>query len=560
MADDVPLTEVDLAALGPRTRIGTGGQGTVHALERHPGLVYKEYAPHLVDDVDVTTLVRFTRLAADADETDRSLLLALAAWPVSVVRKDGVVRGFLMPRVPEPYRMRLSLPRGPVTVLAQVQYLLNDDDYLAARDLAVTDRLRLELLRDTAEALDLFHRLDIAVGDLSPNNLLFSQVTRPRCYFIDCDTMRLAGDCVLTPAETPEWQVPGPGDDAGPAEELATPATDAYKLGLLAVRLFAGDQQARDPAAVRYLPRQVRDLAERSLVAEPDERVQPAGWLAGLDTALARLTPAGAVRGRPEPRPWTRRATRTTRPAAPGAEPRPAPPPAPPPGPRPAPTGPGRRWRTRLPGWTARIGRGWWVAGAIWAVAVVCVGLLQDGPSEPITPPALPALPTGFDGLPPRGQPLPGVSGQPVLPPGFPLPLDSLLPQLPTPSLCLLLRPETSSGRGLSRAERREADAAIGDFLCGLSRNDAEQAFAGTGTPSATQRSRLATVGRRGTLGPVTVVDVDTGSAGRRRVTAVFQVAPGAGGRPACWRSRLTVVRSGDGISSMTAPVRVRCP
>jgi hypothetical protein len=204
------------------------------------------------------------------------------------------------------------------------------------------------------------------------------------------------------------------------------------------------------------------------------------------------------------------------------------------------------------------------VAGVIWAVVSVCVGLMQEGPSEPITAPRLPVIPSAFDGLPTGGagpaSRAPGLSG---LPGGWwsgePL-FPSLQPRIPTPSLCLLLQPEIRSGRGLSQAERREAGAAIGDFLCGLMEGDPAAAFAGTGTPSATQRSWFAALDPPGPTGPVTILDVDTGSAGRRRVTAVLQTASGAGGRPACLRFRLTVTRSGDGISSMTAPVRVGCP
>ena len=109
--------------------------------------------------------------------------------------------------------------------------------------------------------------------------------------------------------------------------------------------------------------------------------------------------------------------------------------------------------------------------------------------------------------------------------------------------MCLLLRPETRSGRGLSQAERREADAAIGDFLCGLLEGDPALAFAGTGTPSATQRSRFAALEFDGPQGLVTIVDVDTGSAGRRRVTAVFQTARDADGHMSCGIRRATLAR-----------------
>jgi hypothetical protein len=203
------------------------------------------------------------------------------------------------------------------------------------------------------------------------------------------------------------------------------------------------------------------------------------------------------------------------------------------------------------------------VGGIVAAVIAVFVGLMQEGRSTPVARPELPVIPSAFAGLPTDLVPRPGppASGVPGLPgaqlPGAPLPFASLLPRLP-PSVCLLMA-ETRPGRGLSRAERREADAATGDFLCGLALDDVEAAFAGTGTPSATQRSRFKALEARGPFGPVTIVDVDTGSAGRRRVTAVFQTAPGVGGRRTCWRSRLTVARSGDEVSSMTAPVRVRC-
>ncbi|MEU4216513.1 hypothetical protein AB0F10_14220, partial [Actinoplanes sp. NPDC026623] len=273
---DPPVPEVSLADLGPRTRIGSGGQGTVFALAEEPGLVYKEYATRFVDDLDVVALTRFIRLAAPGGP-DADALLGLAAWPTAIVRKDGVVRGFLMPRVPERFTVRISLPAGPATVLAQLQYLLNDEAYLRSRGLAVDDRLRLELLHDTGEALTLLHRLGVCVGDLSPNNLLFSAAGRPRCYFLDCDAMRLDGDSVLAQAETPEWQLPGRD---GTAEELATRAADAYKFGLLAVRLFAGDQQVRDVrAAGRRLRGGLRGLAERSLDADPARRPAPGQWL-----------------------------------------------------------------------------------------------------------------------------------------------------------------------------------------------------------------------------------------------------------------------------------------
>ena len=82
-----------------------------------------------------------------------------------------------------------------------------------------------------------FHRHGVAVGDLSPKNLLFSLGPPVKVYFVDCDGMRL-GRSVLPQVETPDSAV----RDVNRTEELATPASDSYKLALLTLRLFAGDQ------------------------------------------------------------------------------------------------------------------------------------------------------------------------------------------------------------------------------------------------------------------------------------------------------------------------------
>jgi hypothetical protein len=294
----------------------------------------------------------------------------------------------------------------------------------------------------------------------------------------------------------------------------------------------------------------VRKLAAGSLDADPPRRPRPGGWLDELDAALEGLTEDGMAPDRP---------------AAPRAprRPRPARPETAAPGGRPA--GPRRRRfvRVRLPGRRAiRIRPAWAAIGLIWLVISLCIGLLQDGPSEPIQARQLPVFPSGvlrlptpygiLPTLPPR---VPGIGSPGIGLPGAGLPFGeiTIAPRM----LCLLL-PFTEYGPGIDRPERREADKAVAGFLCGVERKDAGLAFAGAGTPSAAQRARFAQLARRGPYAKTIVTGLDTGSAGRRRVTVVFQAA-GAGGRPACWRSRLTVAGSGDGISALTAPAPVRC-
>ncbi|MGC4807032.1 hypothetical protein [Micromonospora sp. DT233] len=244
---------------------------------------YKEYNADALRSVDRAALEAMARFPGQLPADQARELLDRVAWPTAVVERGGRLSGFLMRQVPPAFKTRLRLPNRYVDdKIAQVQLLLNDDAYRTARDLPVDDVFQLELLRDTAAALDAFHRLDLFVGDLSPNNLLFSRTTRPRCFFIDCDTMRLRGVSVLPQVETIDWEVP-----RAAGEQLASVSSDSYKFALLCVRLFAGDQTTRDVGPLGRVGAEVRGLAERGLSADSGGRPAPAQWLAPLDRAIA---------------------------------------------------------------------------------------------------------------------------------------------------------------------------------------------------------------------------------------------------------------------------------
>jgi len=72
--------------------------------------------------------------------------------------------------------------------------------------------------------------------------------------------------------ETPEWEVPT-------GEELATIYSDTYKLGLLALRLLAGDQHTKNPADLPPItPKTLRQLINDTLTKKPDQRPLPVAW------------------------------------------------------------------------------------------------------------------------------------------------------------------------------------------------------------------------------------------------------------------------------------------
>ncbi|MEU4422036.1 hypothetical protein AB0F81_15535 [Actinoplanes sp. NPDC024001] len=283
-----PIGEaIPVEALGPLgEEIGSGGQGRVFAVPMRPPFVFKEYRADLLGEVDVGVLASLVGLLHSLDGEQRAHLQRHAAWPVHLVSRNGVICGFLMERLPPDFLVRVRLLSGYRDLPGQVQLLLNDDQYLAARELPVDDRFRLELLTDVAATMAVLHRLDVAVGDLSPNNLYFSWNPPLRCHFIDCDAMRVRGGTVLPPVETDDWQVPRPD------EQPATKQSDSYKFGLLCVRLFAGDQSTTDPAPVRRAGPAVYALARRSLSASPRRRPSLRDWERALRKALVTPAPA----------------------------------------------------------------------------------------------------------------------------------------------------------------------------------------------------------------------------------------------------------------------------
>ncbi|HET9168600.1 MAG TPA: hypothetical protein VFN97_04155 [Actinospica sp.] len=274
---------VGRADLGLGEQLGRGGQGTVYRVTSLAGLVYKEYRPEVLPDLDAAALAAMVDLRAGARalSAEAQWLGETSAWPTAVVENAGSACGFLMPEVPDRFRFDYrGLRSAAERRLANFEYLLNADAYVAGVGIAVSDRDRIALLHDLAATLVRLHRMGIAVGDLSPKNLLFTTSPRAECHLIDCDAMRLDGASVLPQAETPDWQLPA-------AEERATAAGDAYKFALLAIRLFARSQTTTDPSELTLISPALGALARQGLDPNPALRPSPAQWAEELAPVLA---------------------------------------------------------------------------------------------------------------------------------------------------------------------------------------------------------------------------------------------------------------------------------
>ncbi|BBY05030.1 hypothetical protein [Mycobacterium noviomagense] len=233
------------------------------------------------------------------------------------------------------------------------------------------------------------------MGDISPKNLLFSLVPHEGVYFIDCDAMRINGVSALAQMETPGWERPA-------GEDLATIYSDAYKLGLLALRLLAGDHDTKNlqhlPASTPGLLRQV---ITDTLSNPSQQRPLPEAWSYVLGhaiehaqhqkkTATPTATPV-SVAPAPPPTP----VVHSRPPVGSSAPPAPAPPPpysTPPPPPAWAPPPPQRQ-----PASPAKIWAGVGVAAAIIViVAVIAITLATHNTSTPTSAPTTSSEPSAY--------------------------------------------------------------------------------------------------------------------------------------------------------------------
>jgi hypothetical protein len=273
-------------------------------------LAFKQYKLAVAGSLDVPVLESMPAYLESLPFAEGMELLSQAAWPCRLVDDGGRVAGFVMPAIPDAFFVQMRKSSGVSREAAEFQHLLNDDSFLARRQIDLSDRRRYELLAETTRALSVFHRHGIAVGDLSPKNLLFTYEPDPGVYFLDCDAMRFQGQSVMPQVETPGWEVRA----VNPGEDLGTEASDSYKLGLLALRLLTGSQDRRDPARLpRKVPVAIRDLIAAALSADPARRPEPANWITPLNTAAtAASTSTSALATAPATPAFTPGPTLTT--------------------------------------------------------------------------------------------------------------------------------------------------------------------------------------------------------------------------------------------------------
>ena len=275
MADQV----IERDSLGPLTKLRPGwSRGCLSGAPNvktqfATSMVFKEYKPRSARRHRLHGSIRYAcsgrRIAVLQGSGKTDLNRSLAMRHRQRRHGTGRLRDAVDSRK---FLISLTTVKGVSQTAAELQHLLNERSVLAARGIEVDDAQRYALLREVASALTFLHDIDVCVGDISPKNMLFALTPREAVYFIDCDAMRIKGISALPQAETPGWEVP-------PGEELATIYSDTYKLGLLALRLVAGDQDTRSPKRIpSATPNLLRQIITDTLTKEPERRPLPAAW------------------------------------------------------------------------------------------------------------------------------------------------------------------------------------------------------------------------------------------------------------------------------------------
>jgi DNA-binding helix-hairpin-helix protein with protein kinase domain len=282
-----------------KSELGRGGEGVVYDLPGLSSHVYKEFLTAAYTTPDQKALARLIDLQDDWIPEDKAWLQDRTVWPEKIVLENGVLRGFLMSRIPKRFVRKHGIRTNPKTVLCEWNYLTHRTKFYSNSniysEIPRVDQLdALAIVFDLAQTVAVLHKYGVILGDISGKNLLWTDSPSTQVMVIDCDSFRLAGTGgVASPKQSPDWEDPQLNGRATNQE------SDIYKLALAAYRaiLSAGTDRLAEHnrsglVGLKGIPVEVTDLIWSSL--QPSGRPTAADWVSVLNIP-ARLKGRPAI-------------------------------------------------------------------------------------------------------------------------------------------------------------------------------------------------------------------------------------------------------------------------
>lgn len=174
---------------GPRLGI-PGATGEVRAYLPSGGHdVVKLYFADSVETVGSSHVERLIAWRESLVEHDRRFLDSVCAWPRLAVRDGVLVRGFTMPRAPDPYWTNAFGGER----LRTIGHLRRPDNEMGTID--VQDEVLLRTLLQFAEVMRFLDLRGVEYRDVSDQNILWTpsgeRAGAPALFLLDCDGSRM---------------------------------------------------------------------------------------------------------------------------------------------------------------------------------------------------------------------------------------------------------------------------------------------------------------------------------------------------------------------------------
>jgi len=255
-------------------QINQGGEGRIFEFVNDQATIYKEFFFSSRHPPNLRALQQLITVMESCSEKERMYIESRTVWPRVAVTDRGRLRGYLMKRVPAQFFRLYGLRNRPRNILCDWNYLSMRDRYennpRLLSEIPKPNAAQISaLIADLARTVQELHRHDVIVGDMSGQNLIWTDQPSLHVMLIDCDSFRVRGSAgVNYPKETPDWE------DPVVQQGRTNQQSDIYKLGVAAYRAVW--------AATTHLP--PRDLADRP---------PPVGVPAALPSLIARSTGTG---------------------------------------------------------------------------------------------------------------------------------------------------------------------------------------------------------------------------------------------------------------------------